>query len=124
MGRIAIIDDAPDILELLEVILTGSHDIATFSDPEVFLKEFNQGRFDVIVLDIVMPEMSGYELLNSIRKRDPQVPVVATTAKAAKAERENALAAGFSEHFAKPLDDLDVFRNTVYHLCRRRSTSL
>jgi len=114
MGRIAIIDDSHDALELFEYLLHGEHQVQTFSRPDVFLNTFRPGTFDLIMLDIMMPNVDGFTLFRKIRAEDPDVPVVAVTAIAQPAEREKALAAGFCDYFVKPILEIDRFRNAVY----------
>lgn len=77
------------------------------------VKKFKEGRFDLVLLDIQMPVMSGYEALSSIREWEKSrggkpVPILALTAFALKEEAERCLAAGFGAHITKPFkrDDL------------------
>jgi len=115
MGRVAIIDDSEDALELFEFILRGdAHEFLTFKDGPGFLREFRPGHFDLILLDIALPTMDGFEVFARIQKVDPAVPVVAITAQAQPDQRKRALAAGFCDYFVKPILEIHTFRQTVY----------
>src|SRR5688572_9071545 len=109
MGQIAFVDDATDALEMYAYILKGQHQIRTFSTPQDFLVEFRPGSFDLIVLDIVMPTMGGFDVLKKIREQDERVPVVAITGHASLDHRQEALKAGFCDYFVKPILSIDYF---------------
>lgn len=114
MARVAIIDDSEDALELFRVILRDDDEYLTYSSGLKFLEDFRPGRFALILLDIAMPVMDGFEVLRRVRALDKDVPVVAITALASPAEREKALSAGFCDYFVKPILEIEKFRQAVY----------
>ena len=114
MGRVAIVDDHAEALELFEFVLRGKHDFLTFRNGPEFLKEFRPDKFDLILLDLAMPGMDGFEVFRRIRSVDKKVPVVAITAMHYTGVRERALRAGFCDYFVKPISEVERFRQVVY----------
>ena len=114
MGNIALIDDSKDALELFEFVLKGEHQIITFTDPNDFLAQFRSGKFDLVLLDLVMPGMDGFDVFRMLRQQDHDVPIVAVTARACPIEREKALKAGFCDYFVKPIVEIEAFRDAVH----------
>ena len=60
----------------------------------------------IVLMDIMMPEMDGYQTIEVIREKPPfrRLPIIALTAKAMKADRDHCLQVGASDHISKPLD--------------------
>ncbi|MBD0386741.1 MAG: response regulator [Nostoc sp. C3-bin3] len=107
--RVLLVDDEVDSKELADFILQeyGAEVISVGSPFEVIstLMDFQP---DVLVLDIGMPDMDGYMLLEEIRSLPPeqggQIPAIALTAYAGKVDKQQAISAGFQAHLPKPVD--------------------
>ena len=80
--RILIVDDVPDITSSFQSALrdNGFEQVDTVNDPVLALKNFRAGSYDLLIIDIVMPEMDGFELYEGIRKIDTKVKVCFITA--------------------------------------------
>ena len=123
MGRLAIVDDSADTADFLAFLLrTTENEVTTFTDPRDFISRFSRGRYDLILLDLSMPNLHGLELFKLIRRRDPSVPVVAVTAQQAVSERRKALDAGFADFYLKPILDTDAFRAAMLNMANRRES--
>src|SRR5215217_7145330 len=76
IGRILVVDDEPDIASLLKMALEhdGSFDIVkTFDDPTLALSDFKAGLYDLVILDLTMPNIDGFDLFQEMRKIDNKV---------------------------------------------------
>jgi len=105
--RVLVVDDEPDTRELVAALLTtcGAEVVSVSSGTEA-LDQMKQQRFDLLISDIGMPEMNGYELIERIRQLGKEhggrTPAVALTAYAGIDDRKRALAAGYGMHIPKP----------------------
>lgn len=80
--RILVVDDEPDMTLLFKMALEsdGSFIVSTFNDPVIALSNFKAGLYDLIILDIKMPKMDGFDLYQEIKKIDSQVRICFLTA--------------------------------------------
>jgi DNA-binding response OmpR family regulator len=79
--RILIIDNEPDINLSLKIFLEeNGFEVDTFEDPIIALDNFRKGVYDLLILDVVMPKMHGFELYRKIRNMDNEVKICFLTA--------------------------------------------
>lgn len=97
------------ILGLLEDYIT---DIDVANNGEEAVALFEKGKYDLILMDIQMPIMDGYEATKIIRGIDENIPIIALTANAMSEEVEKTKAAKMNEHLTKPIDVAKLF-NTI-----------
>ncbi|HLL74176.1 MAG TPA: PAS domain S-box protein [Pyrinomonadaceae bacterium] len=111
-GRVLVVEDAPDTLEMLRVFLTArGYEVAACATAAEALRVAGRGHFDIIVSDIGLPDTDGYELLARIRRELPHMasaPALAVTGYAAERDAELARAAGFAAHLAKPFEPAEL----------------
>jgi PAS domain S-box-containing protein len=120
--RVLLVEDAPDTLDMLRVVFESRGYVVTpCADAEEALSVAESGRFDIIVSDIGLPKIDGYELIARLRDLPHmrEAPAVALTGYAAKSDAEAVLAAGFDAHVAKPVDPSALVEQ-VEALMRRR----
>ncbi|MCG6900168.1 MAG: response regulator [Gammaproteobacteria bacterium] len=118
-ARILLVDDdVRNLLALTPLLEQWGLDVMAAGDGQEALETLaTAGPFDVLLLDIMMPGMDGYEVIRQVRKQTgcAEIPVIALTAKASKEDRQQCLAAGANECVVKPLEPqrlklaLDVF---------------
>lgn len=111
--RILVVDDDRDSSEFIAFLLEQSGAIATVAaSVQSALQVFSSFHPDVLLSDIGMPEENGYSLIRKIRLLSPeqggQIPAIALTAYARDQDRDEAIAAGFQLHLAKPVAPHDL----------------
>ena len=132
------IDDAPS-LEGVNILVVEDNEInqdvislmlkavgATFKianngkeGVETFLK--HQKEFDLILMDLQMPIMSGYEATKEIRVHDAHIPIIALTAAAMDDDKERVMSVGMNEHISKPIDKKKLYE-TISRLIHNKKT--
>jgi PAS domain S-box-containing protein len=106
--RILLVEDNPANQKLATYILQDrGHLVEMAGDGQEAVVLTEQNRYDVILMDVQMPEMNGLEATAAIRKREGagrRVPIIAMTAHAMKSDREQCLAAGMDAYLSKPIN--------------------
>jgi len=106
-GRSAlVVDDVADVTELLAVLLThAGYSVVTAASARAALEVAGKQRFDVIISDIGVHEMNGYQLARELRQLPgyERVPMVAVTGYSMFDDRQRSLNAGFNAHLTKPI---------------------
>jgi DNA-binding response OmpR family regulator len=104
--RILIVDDDELVLiALRELLRSENYEVHTFSRGSEALKKLDQEIFDLVVLDIVMPEMDGFELCQKIRGKETlrKTPIIFLTAKNQEEDKKRGLEAGGDLFLSKPI---------------------
>lgn len=102
--RVVIVDDEADALELLTFVLEAhGAEVAAFDDPVAALQELTRQPADVLVSDLYMPRMNGWELLEEARKSGMTAPAAAITAHPSLENRKRSQAVGFGACIGKPV---------------------
>lgn len=105
-GRILIIDDEEDIRESLEALLTlEGYGVDMAANAAEGMTRFERSSYDLILLDLMMPDRSGMEVLADIRERDLETPVFLITAYGSIDVAVKALKNGANDYFSKPWDN-------------------
>jgi PAS domain S-box-containing protein len=112
--RVLLVEDSEDICELVKIHLQDvGAEVKINNHGESAIVEMKRSKFDVILLDIQLPKISGHYLIHQLREFDPLVPVIALTAHSTKSERNACLENGFNDFLAKPVN-FDKLIETVY----------
>ena len=123
--RVLTVDDERDTRELVTAVLrTRGAEVVSVGSANEALDQMKQRRFDLLILDIGMPEMNGYDLIGRIRQLGEEhggrTPAVALTAYAGIDDRRRALAAGYEMHIPKPFAAAELI-NAATSLTKQHS---
>jgi CheY-like chemotaxis protein len=105
MGRVLVVDDEPDVLLLCRLNLQQrGHELLEASEGGRALELARERQPDVIVLDLMMPGMNGYQVLEALQRDDATsgIPVLVLTAKSLRADRERSHRLGAAAFLTKP----------------------
>lgn len=99
-------DDVRNIYSMSKVLEKYQMNVIPAMDGKEALKLIKSNRVDVVLMDMMMPEMDGYESIRAMRANPSykNIPIIAVTAKAMSGDREKCIAAGASDYISKPVD--------------------
>jgi PAS domain S-box-containing protein len=103
--RILLVEDSSDIAELIRIhIEDAGADLQIAQTAEKARQLLSSDAFDLILLDIQLPKISGHQFIKEIRIVDPSIPVIAITAHSTKTEKNACLKNGFNDFITKPIN--------------------
>ena len=109
--KILLVDDSNTILMMERMILTkGPYDLLTASDGEEAVSKAVAHKPDLILMDVVMPKMNGFEAVAAIRQREAtrRTPIIMVTTRGESDNVEKGFVAGCSEYVTKPINSLEL----------------
>ena len=107
--RLLIVDDDEEIRELLVFdIQSSGYTVDSAKDGEEGLKKAVENNYDLILLDVMMPKMNGYDVCKNIRLVKPKVPVLMLTAKGTIHDKTEGFEVGADDYLVKPFDVQEV----------------
>ncbi len=107
--KLLVVDDSPDNRALLQVFLGNSGaDISEAENGEEAVAMAQANSFDLILMDIQMPVLDGYNAFKKLRALGNKTPTIALTAHAFKEERDRCISAGFDGYLTKPINQLTL----------------
>lgn len=115
--EILVVEDEPSNYDLIKVFLKRYNPILSWvQDGEDAVEACKSKRFNVILMDIQLPQMSGLEATKLIKEIDNQTPIIAQTAYAMSQDRQTAISAGCDDYIAKPMKRKDLVGLIVKHI--------
>lgn len=101
---LAVDDDAVSLFILKKILVYYGHSVTCVSSGFACFEKLSCTKYDIVLMDIAMPEINGIDTLTRIREYGHTIPVIATTAHALKTEQEHILKSGFDGYISKPYD--------------------
>jgi DNA-binding NtrC family response regulator len=109
MAKVLVVDDEVNLRKVLTAMLRrNGYEVTAAADGEQGLAEFYKSGADIVVTDLVMPKLSGMELLKSINASDPDVPVILITAHGTVDSAVEAIKLGAFDYITKPFDQAEI----------------
>ena len=124
--RVLVVDDQDLVRSGFRMILStyeGIEIVGEARNGSQAVEEAQRLRPDVVLMDIRMPEMTGYEAARAIRalvREDADIPIIAMTANAFSEDVKDAMDAGMDEHVAKPID-MDRLKAVIKQIIKRKA---
>jgi DNA-binding NtrC family response regulator len=121
MREIAIVDDERVVLKSLEIGLKKSgYEVRTFMRAKAFLEYLNQDEPDMVLLDLLLPDGHGLEILKEIKRINRSIPTIIITAHGDIPSAVQAMKQGAFDYISKPFD-LDVVEMLIAKACKERN---
>ncbi|MCY0970592.1 response regulator transcription factor [Chryseobacterium wangxinyae] len=121
-SKILYAEDDKTIAFLIEDSLESYYEIEHYGDGKSALEAFNSKDFDICLLDIMMPEMNGFDLAEQIRSKNSEIPIIFISAKALKEDRIKGLKIGADDYLVKPFSIEELILKIEIFLKRSKKT--
>jgi DNA-binding response OmpR family regulator len=109
MNKILLVEDDQSLGYILkEYLQMNDYEVAWQQDGEAGLNAFKASRFDICILDVMIPKIDGFELASEIKKINKAVPVVFLTAKSLKIDKLKGFKTGCDDYITKPVDEEEL----------------
>lgn len=119
--KILIADDERDICEAVrKIVERAGHTCFAVLDGALAMEAFEREHPDLVILDVMMPEVNGFELCRQLRERDARVPIIMLSAKSDIVDKGVGFAAGCDDYIAKPFNSQELAMRIEAQLRRAR----
>jgi two-component system, OmpR family, response regulator VicR len=120
-GKILLVEDDTNLAFVIKDNLEINGFLVTLAlDGEIAFTEFKKGKFDLCILDIMLPKKDGFTLAEEIRKKDQQIPILFLTAKGMKEDKIRAFKIGADDYITKPFSIEELLLRIEVFLKRSR----
>ncbi len=124
MFQILVVDDDKNTRTLMKLVLEGdNYSVLTACNGEEALAVMDSNHVDLVVLDVMMPEMDGYQLTRALRESNNNLPILMVSAKQLPADKKQAFLVGTDDYMTKPVDEEEMLLRIRALLRRARIVS-
>lgn len=109
MFQILVVDDEANTRMLYKAVLEAeNYSVSTAGNGEAALKIMGEEHIDLVLLDVMMPEMDGYEVARTLRECNNELPILMVSAKQLPSDRKKGFLAGTDDYITKPVDEEEM----------------
>jgi len=120
--RVLVVEDEPGLrLTLTDRLSSEGYSVDTASDGEAGLAQASRGGYDLIVLDVMLPRMNGFDVCREVRQRGVTTPILMLTARGQVVDRVVGLKLGADDYLTKPFETIELMARLEALLRRRAS---
>ena len=124
MFQILVVDDDKNTRTLMKLVLEGdNYSVLTAGNGEEALAVMDSSHVDLVVLDVMMPGMDGYQLTRALRESNNNLPILMVSAKQLPADKKQAFLVGTDDYMTKPVDEGEMLLRIKALLRRARIVS-
>lgn len=124
MFQILVVDDDKNTRLLLKAVLQAeNYNVFTAENGEQALEVMDREHIDLVVLDIMMPKMDGYEFTKTLRENDNNLPILMVSAKQLPEDKQKGFLVGTDDYMTKPIDETEMLLRIKALLRRARIVS-
>src|ERR1700756_4290911 len=108
-SRILLVEDEPGlVLTVSDLLSTEGHEVESAADGETGLSKAINGKFDLVILDIMLPRKTGFDVCRELRQKGIDVAILMLTAKTQVVDRVVGLKLGADDYLTKPFDPAEL----------------
>ena len=124
MKRILLIEDEPGLVLTLTDLLTSEHyDVGSATDGPSGLAQATQGNWDLVLLDVMLPGMSGFDVCRDLRQKSVTTPIIMLTARGQVVDKVLGLKLGADDYLTKPFEMLELLARIEVQLRRAAASA-
>ena len=123
MFNVLVVDDDKNTRSLMQAVLGKDYNVFTAENGNAALRIMDEQYVDLVVVDIMMPELDGYGFTSALRESDSEIPILMVSAKQLPVDRKEGFRVGIDDFMTKPVDNEELLLHVKALLRRARIVS-